>query len=199
AQLEKAVQIVRQNLDALTLAEFLKLREDLHEFCYGSPMGPARQGMLQHNPLEKFRMDEFLEDIKRQRKMIPDDVVRSIVEELKKRLTGIATTPGGFSIPAEVTKGVFNLSAPDKSSLPTLTSNFTAEEAAILALVVHFYGSGLTGNRIRICPLESCGNLFLLTSYAREDREHYCSIRCTRNAATRRYRESKAKKKRRRK
>src|SRR4030095_14393021 len=95
-QLEKAVAITRQNLDALTPAEFLKLRQDLHDFCYGAGFGSARQGMLQHIPLEKFRMDDFLDDIAQQRKMIPDDVVRSIVEGLKRRLTGIATTPGGF-------------------------------------------------------------------------------------------------------
>src|SRR5262245_292453 len=198
AQLEKAAEIIRTDLDRLTPAEFVKLREDLHEFCYGAGFGPARQGMLQHIPLENFRLDEFFDEVKRQRKMIPDNVVREIVESLRKALTGIATTAGGFSIPAEVTKGVFNLSAPDKVSLPTLTLNFTAEEAAMVALNIHFSGSGLTAGRIRICPLESCGNLFVLKSYAREDREHYCSIRCTRNAATRRYRENKAKKKRKR-
>jgi hypothetical protein len=198
AQLEKAAEIIRIDLDRLTPAEFMKLREDLYAFCYGAGFGPARQGMLQHIALENFRLDEFLDEAKRQRKMIPDDIVRNVVEELKRRLIGIATTPAELSIPAEVTKGVMNLSAPDKSSPFHLTWNLTAEEAAMLALVVHLYGSGLTANRIRICPLESCGNLFVLKSYAREDRDHYCSPKCARNAATRRYRESKAKKQKRR-
>src|SRR5262245_770395 len=194
AQLEKAAEIIRTDLDRLTPAEFVKLREDLHEFCYGAGFGPARQGMLQHIPLENFRLDEFFDEVKRQRKMIPDNVVREIVESLRKALTGIATTAGGFSIPAEVTKGVFNLSAPDKSSLFTMTWNFTAEEVAIPALGTHLSGSGLTADRILIWRLESCGKLLDIKSYGREDREHYCSTKCARNAATIRYREKKARK-----
>src|SRR5262249_42050451 len=139
AQLEKAVKIIRTDLDRLTPTELLKLREDLHEFCYGAGFGPARQGMLQHIPLEKFRMDLFLEDIKRQRKVIPDDAVREIVESLKKSLTGIATTPGGFGIEAKMTDAVLNLSAPDKSSPLNLAWSLVPREAARLALVLHFY------------------------------------------------------------
>jgi hypothetical protein len=199
AQLEKAAEIIRTDLDQLTPAEFLKLREDLYAFCYGAPIGPARQGMRQHIPLEKFRLDEFFDEVKRQRKLIPDDTVREIVELLRQTLTGIATQIRWAGIEVQLTDAVLNLTAQDKSSPFGLAWSVLPREAARLALIIHLYGSGLTANRIRICPLESCGNLFILKSYAREDREHYCSIRCTRNAATRRYRENKAKKKRRKK
>jgi predicted RNA-binding Zn ribbon-like protein len=150
--------------------------------------------MMQHIPLEKFDLDKFLDQIKRQRKMIPDDSVREIVEYLKRTITGIATTPAGFSIDADITDAKMILSASDKSSALSLTWNLTPMEAAKLSFVLHFYGSGLTADRIRKCPLESCGNIFVLKSYAREDREHFCSIKCARNAATRRYRKKGKKK-----
>ena len=63
AQLDKATKIIRQDLDAVSPADFLRLREDLYEFCYGTALGPARQGMLQHIPLEKFNLDEFFDEV----------------------------------------------------------------------------------------------------------------------------------------
>ena len=55
--------------------------------------------------------------------MIPDDSVRDIVETLKRRLTGIATTPRGFSIDADLTDAKLILTAPDKSSPLSLKWN----------------------------------------------------------------------------
>jgi hypothetical protein len=59
-------------------------------------------------------------------------------------------------------------------------------QAAKIALLLHLSGSGLTADRIQSCPL--CSAIFILGSHARQDRDHYCSIRCSRYAATKIYR-----------
>lgn len=201
AQLEKAAEIARRDLNHMSPGEFLKLREDLFDFCSVS-LGPVRQRMTESIPLEKLSEELIREHLSQQRKTIPDDSVGEIVEFLKRMLTTIATKPVGFHQNIKITDGVLRLTIDDKTLPPRLSWDVPPKEAAEFAFAIHFASSGLAPDRIRICPLEKCRNLFVLKAYAREDREHFCSPKCARAAATLRYRANlkiKARKKQRRK
>ena len=58
-----------------------------------------------------------------------------------------------------------------------------------------FEKSNLTPERVLRCPLEGCGQVFVLGSHARTDRKRYCSMRCSRIAAIKAYRGREAEKK----
>ena len=101
AQLENAVEISRTDLDALTPDQYVRLQERLREFIYGSEFGATKQAMILHFPAEKFR-EVFLRTMRGEREMIPDELLRPTVENIKKTIEGIANAPGGFSIVAKI-------------------------------------------------------------------------------------------------
>jgi len=193
AQLEKAVSIIRLDLDHSTAGERAKVATDLYEFVGGSEIAGIKLG--QEVPVDKLKEEEFLEFNR-----VPAHYIPGIIADLKRTLVGIADQPASFIAQAEISKGKLNAFA-DPASPFKLSWIMNPSEGARFALLLHLAGSGLTGNRIRLCPLKTCRNVFVLTSYARADRLHYCSNRCARNAATLRYREKQSKqtKKKRRK
>jgi hypothetical protein len=74
-----------------------------------------------------------------------------------------------------------------------ITNLEMGRDSALYALFKHFEGSGIGIDRIRICPREDCRNVFVLGFYTRTDRVRYCSIKCSRLMASRAFRESKNK------
>lgn len=189
AQLERAVEISRVDLDDLSPADFLKLKEELYQFIYGTNLGVAQQRMAVRVPWEKFN-PKFLRRFKRDRdrKLIPDDCVREVVDFLRNCICAIAEKPGAISLGVKVTNAELSTTVQDPSSPFVLEWRIDPTEGIRLALLLHLAGSGLSADRIRHCPRDGCGNLFVLSSYARSDRERYCSIRCSRYAATLAYR-----------
>lgn len=57
---------------------------------------------------------------------------------------------------------------------------------AVLALGLHVAYSGLTAERIRRCPVDA--TIFIRERKPQKGREQYCSLTCTRAAATQKYR-----------
>jgi hypothetical protein len=187
AELEKAISMIRLDLDHLTAGESWKLQADLYEFVGGIEIGGIKLG--QAVPVDKLKPEEFLEF-----ERVPAHYIPEIIADLKKILVGIADQPASFFFHAKITDGKLTAFA-DPTSPFKLSWVMNPSEGARFALSYHLAGSGLTGNRIRLCPLKTCRNVFLLTRYARADRLHFCSNRCARNAATLRYREKQSKQK----
>jgi hypothetical protein len=185
AQLEKAASMTRLDLDHLTAGELAKLQTDLYEFVSGSDIGLMKIGRA--TPVDKIKPEE------RFKKIVPEHYIRGIIGDLKKRILGIAGQQNSFFVVAEISNGKLDAFVADPSSQFKLTWRMPPNEGAQFALLLHLAGSGLSADRIRLCPLPRCGNVFVLKSYARADREHYCSVRCSRNAATQRYRQKKSK------
>ena len=185
AQLKKAAEIASVEIDALVPSGYMKLQADLYEFIHGAGIGQAM-------PIENLTDSEL-----KNWELVPSAHVREIVKYLKRTLGGIADTEGGFTVVAELSKAELDVSATDKSS--PFSAHWVAEpvQAAKIALLLHLVGSGLTADRVLRCPLPGCGNIFILASYARLDRMHYCHPRCARNAATKLFRARKMFKERR--
>jgi len=93
-----------------------------------------------------------------------------------------------------VTEGcdfVVSASSPSEPFSPTIwIDSKTPETPALIALWLHLAGAGVAPERIRVCALQDCKNLYLVNRKPRKDKENfYCSVRCARNAATRQWRE----------
>jgi hypothetical protein len=70
--------------------------------------------------------------------------------------------------------------------------NATNEMRVRAAFFEYLVRSGILGQQLRICP--ECKRIFILKRRPRVDMEFHCSLRCSRLAATRRYREKLSKK-----
>jgi hypothetical protein len=187
-QLQKAVELSRIDFDALTPIEHQRLRLDLLEFQMESGLGVNYLQRLDASPEELSTRG------------VPEDCVKEMIEGIEKTLSQFAEAKYPSVIPAmpknlKFHAWLWNPSQP----IFMKTSMEPGYQAGVFAFLRHFEGSGLSPDRVRHCPLEDCGNLFVLGSHARTDRMRYCSVRCSRLAATRAYRKKqKPKKKRKR-
>ncbi len=79
----------------------------------------------------------------------------------------------------------------DSPSLPFAWAIYHLDPvvAANIALGLHIISAGIIPEQIRNCPI--CKALFLVTRIPRKDRNFYCSIKCSRLAATWRHRNKK--------
>jgi hypothetical protein len=191
-QLQRAVEITRMDLDALTPDGYVELQEQLFEFIYGAGSERVKQSMLVVGPVETLREELLKTMADKQRPMVPDESLRPIVESIKKTIAGIARSQGGFILVTKVTKAELTATVDNKSSPFVLRWSINPEEGARLALFLHLEGSGLSLDRFRYCARKGCNNIFVLASYARADHKHYCSKACSRYAAVLKYRQGKA-------
>ena len=80
---------------------------------------------------------------------------------------------------------------PDLPFKQSITKSADLVTQARGVLFDHLVSSGILRGQLRVCP--TCRRIFLLGRRPRPDQHFHCSIRCSRLAATRRYREKQAK------
>jgi hypothetical protein len=180
SQLHKAVEMSRLDPAKLNLIELQRLRLDLYEFQ--SIVGMGTHYLQAHDdPLEGG---------------VPERFVKDMVEGLRDTFIRLAEGRYPVSFDMKANDVHFRVYLQDASMPFFLGVNMElGRSSAIYALLRHFEGSGLSAGRVRRCPREGCGNLFVLGSHERMDRMRYCSVRCSRMAATRAYHQRQAKKK----
>lgn len=180
--LEWAVLFSRMNLNGLRAGDWLNLKEDLYRFIDQLFLAPDTP---QHSFLPPGRRDEFV-------KLISQEQVSKIQERIKSDLFEYSYKPDGPTgspvIDAKAVEFNFVSFGPDIPFNQWMQA-LDVVVASRLALGFHLVGARITQANIRICP--ECRSLFLIKRRPRKDRAFHCSLRCSRNAATQRYREKK--------
>jgi hypothetical protein len=175
-QLQKAVELSRSNPDEPNPIQRERLRLDLYEFQLSSGVGA-------HYSQTKGDVSAAL----------PERYVADMVQGLRDtfaKLAGEKQFP--LVIETKLKDVHFRVYLQNPSMRFYLHANMEpGRDAAVYALLRHFEGSGLGLDRIQVCPREKCRNVFVLGSHARADRMRYCSVRCSRLAATQAFRQRK--------
>ena len=176
-QLQKAAEISRANWDELSSIERQRLRLDLYEFHFSSGLG--MHYLQTEGDVDAHVPERYVKDMLGRLR----DTFAKLVDAKEFPLR-INTKPKDIE---------FNVYLGDPSMRFYLHANMEpGGDAAVYALLRHFEGSGLSLDRVKFCPREDCRNIFVLGSHARTDRMRYCSVKCSRLAATKAYRQRKA-------
>jgi len=164
--------------DKLRAGELLMLKEDLYEFTVVAQAFP--QVTKSKHWLEKHFQDEFVKGISF------DDLqaIQQYMDHLFSTL--LHHQPAHVGTPA--TKAALRLIFSSLQSPAELgLSVYDKVEAACVATVLHLIGSRVRQEQFLRCP--ECGTIFLSNRKPRQDRRHHCSLKCSRGAASRRYRQ----------
>jgi hypothetical protein len=161
------------NLDRLRPGEWITLKEDLFDFLNVS--GQIFPGSRKRTTPRQHRYKISLRELR--------DIQKDLVFLLDALASG---KPSDYTMRVKKTVFFFGCSS--------LKSPFIWDcavqgklDAVWIAFGAHLVGSRITQERILRCP--ECQGVFLSSRKPRADRQLHCSIRCSRNAATRRYRE----------
>jgi hypothetical protein len=170
--------IATSPFDKLRAGELLMLKEDLHEFAVVAQVFP--QVTKSKHSLEKDFQDEFV-------KGISFDDLQAIQQYMDHLFSALLHhQPAHVGAPATnaALRLIFSsLQSPAELGL----SVYDKVEAACVATVLHVIGSRVRQEQFLRCP--ECGTIFLASRKPRPDRRHHCSLKCSRGAASRRYRE----------
>ena len=182
--LQFAVEMSRVNFDLLNEIEIERLKLNLLEFHLSSG---GRLGWILP---QKDVAPEDSSDVARAVAHLPMPYVEQMVAGIKDTLTIIAEAkyPVMIDLPAKDVSFYVYLNSPS-DRFTTGVRMDPGRVSAVHALFRHFEGSGLTADRVKICPMEDCRNIFIIGSHARTDRMRYCSVKCSGLAATRAYRQ----------
>jgi hypothetical protein len=210
--LEWAIRFCQANLSALREGDWINLKEDLYEFIeYGQHTAALLKAIFpdQDNPGGELK-SEFC-------KRTTEKEIAEVQGGLKRRLSGFAYSRGEQEVallrklrhldtasvrfpfvkdflPVQrlrITSGTIELQGfrPNEPfrQMISFGPKPNLQIKVDLALFRHLVSSGILRGQLRTCP--ECGRIFLLRRKPRSDQTFQCSLRCSRNAATRRYRE----------
>jgi len=200
--LEWAILLSRTNLDGCTEGDWLNLKEGLYDFIYWmaesrevviKQIGGGKKDLVKIRPTKgvifppmprstffDYVSKEGLMKLRANFQLFFENVARGIVV-YKCQIRDVS-----FWISANKPTGHFiryiilGPSQMEEQYIPV----------AQISLGDHLTESGIMPDQIRLCP--ECNRLFMLKMRPRKDRNFYCSLMCTRNAATRAYRKRKA-------
>jgi hypothetical protein len=203
--LEWAIWFCQVDLSGLRGGDWINLKEDLYDFV-DIDRAKAASSLSLMFPATKY--EDYESEVKKEfcDKTTETDIVK-IQGELKKRLLGFAYSKGENEtellrrvghrgvistvqdIP--ITNGKIGVQGfkPNEPFLQILSFGHqpNLQAKVDLALFRRLVFSGILRSQLRICP--ECERIFLIRRKPRTDMTFQCSIRCSRNAATRRYRE----------
>ncbi len=200
-QLQWGVKFIRQNLGELRAGEWLSLKEALYDFTLVAKRFPSTKRHDFAVAVEKYEEERFIQE------MSPG-VVQEIQSGMIQQFNALSATsirisdelfahyfPGadrtgrsGLDYGFGVNKVVFNFNCSSSRSPFVLGFGVLDNiQAANVAMGLHLVGSMLTLEQFLRCP--ECKTIFISNRQPRPDRQLHCSIRCSRGAASRRYRE----------
>jgi hypothetical protein len=164
--------------DKLRPGELLTLKEDLYEFTIVAQVFP--QVTKSEHSLENCYQDKFVKEISL-------DDLQAILQYMHQLFNALLHRQPAC-IGALATKATLRLIFSSLQSPAELgLSVYDKVEAACVATVLHLIGSMVRQEQFLRCP--ECGTIFLSSRKPRPDRRHHCSLKCSRGAASRRYRE----------
>jgi len=217
--LEWAIWFSQADVSSLRAGDWINLKEDLYDFIDIDRVKTAQNIVAMFS---QTKPEDYIAEVKKDfcDSTTETDIV-AIQGELKKRLLGFAyfqgedegellrrmrhlvVNPGSAQekpvmsprqyIP--ITDGSIGVQGfrPNEPfwQLLSFGQQPNLQAKVDLALFRRLVSSGILRSQLRICP--ECRRIFLIHRKPRTDMAFQCSIRCSRNAATRRYRERLAK------
>jgi len=200
--LEWAVWFSQIDLDSLREGDWINLEKDLSWFMFKSNERSEKGLMGQASRRYLISPRPHASRLRRPTR----EEIRGLQSALSKDVKGLAYRPNplGWSLPS-VCRPIENVSLSVEIRSPTVSPfryaydyvadvkegyQVTTESSFRLAFFEYLVRSGILGSQLRYCP--KCERIFLLKRKPRPDKEFYCSLRCSRLAATHAYRKRKA-------
>ena len=184
-KLEWAVWLSQVDIQTLREGDWINLAGDLADFVKGA-------GGL----TDLDRASGVLYGVEAARKWI-DGVQEAFREHCEKlasmgvvHVMGPKSGPRKLSATSFLMNGRIQVEAFEGQPYRLLMKTDTIPSQARSALASYLVSSGIVAGQIRKCPI--CGRIFLYKRKPRADVALHCSLKCSRLAATRRYREKKA-------
>lgn len=188
-QLEWAVRFAQLDLKSLREGDWLNLHQDLSWFVFRMN-APERTGLMGQSRLVNLRA-------KGQQRSATDQKIPKIQAALLQDIIALTYWP---SRPRKhpYTRPIENVSMLVEVLNPALSpfsyafdfggdaNNMTDQNRVRAAFFEYLVGSGIRGDQLRACPV--CSRVFVLGRRPRAGMAYHCNIKCSRNAATKRYR-----------
>ena len=176
--LEWAILLCQANLDECTEGDWLNWKDGLYNFL--------EQLVLVGVP--KKRLEYGIQPTKEKYiKEVTADHIKEIRNSLMAWIKSLASNDFVYSLELRNnTKLIFTIDSDFRQFFQVIAAGDYVLNAKI-AMGSHLVGSGIRLEQIRACP--ECQIPFILKRKPRPDRNFYCSLRCSRNAATKAYRE----------
>jgi len=196
--LEWAIALCRMNLDQCSGGDLLKLNEGLYEFIYWAEELEATEedwGPLRgHIKIVTGKKGHWFPPMPRDSfaQLGKKDVLVELQKNFIKRFYAITSGSlselwRGENINIRVIGGIGHSGSFQRVFFPAGSDwSKNLVSFAEYNLVEHLVESGISGDQIRTCP--RCASLFLSRTKPRPDQNRYCSLGCSRNAATQAYR-----------
>jgi len=165
--------------DKLRTGDLLTLKEDLYEFTLVARRFP--EITKSKHWLEKHYQEKFVKEISLEDLQAIQEYMNALFNALLHPWQG--ANGRALATGAAVGFSFSNVQSPAELEL----SVHNNVEAACAATVLHLIGSMVRQEQFRRCP--ECQTIFLSARKPRPDRRHHCSLKCSRGAASRRYRE----------
>ena len=205
--LEWAIWFCQADLSTLRVGDWINVKEDLYEF---TDYKLNRRAILNLTfPNQGDIAAEYQKDFC---ETTTEKEIAQVQGGLRKRLLGFAYSKGeqegvvlrkirdwsNECVPVQrlpITSGRMEVGGL-KPNQPFYQAIYFGREPNLqrkveLALFHHLSSSGILRGQLRTCP--ECGRIFLIGRKPRSDQTFQCSLRCSRNAATKRYRQRLAK------
>jgi|RhiMetdeSRZDD1v2_1073273.scaffolds.fasta_scaffold88037_3 hypothetical protein len=194
-QLQWGVKFIRQNLGELRAGEWLSLKEALYDFTLAAKRFPSTKRSGLSVVVEKYDEERFIQEMS---PGVVQDIQSHMIEAfnaLASRSFHAPEVPGldygserGLDYGFGVNEVAFTFGCSSSRSPFVLGFGVLDNvQAASVAMGLHLVGSMLTLQQFLRCP--ECKTIFISNRKPRPDRRLHCSIRCSRGAASRRYRE----------
>jgi hypothetical protein len=175
-----------QNVNALNSRDWVEIRHELYRFIYADvqTLEESSIALISGAANERF-FEEATRDFVSQVQEHYNSFLRKLATGKKDEIF-FAVTP----VRAPVRPFGLGLVLFDRSS-PVGFSIFgnDLEVEAHITLANHIVAGRIVLDQIRICP--ECNNLVIIETKPRRDRTYHCSLRCSRLAANRSYRQRK--------
>jgi len=196
-QLNWIVNLMRARREELREGDWLNIRQDLSEFIGWTTPTASLLRAIGRRPDKPPQLAGVKRELGAKLGTMDSKDLKQIQESVKRFLQSFA---GGANLHVcawgQETYIAFRV---DESFQPFqwMVYHRDLATAVEIALGLHLVSAAISAEQIRNCP--QCGELFLIKKIPRTDRNFYCSVKCTRLAATHRYREGIRKNEKRRK
>ncbi len=182
-QLEWAVGLAQADLQTLRPGDWINLEADLADFVQrsGTPTDLTGPGWSDTGTMQRW-VTTAQTGLRQQFERLAQMGVVTIIRDGQK------PTPTKLStMEFMVERGRLTVQAYEGEPYRQLIKSDKIESQVYTALASYLISSGIIAGQIRKCP--TCGRIFLLKRKPRPNVEFHCSLKCSRLAATRRYRQ----------
>lgn len=184
-KLEWAIWLAQIDLHTLREGDWLNIGGDLKQFIEGSGgITDVEEATTVFYGMNRVQL------VRKVQKELKTHFERlASLSELNVMGSGSGPTRKKYSCISFMVNGRVQVEAFEGQLYHLRTKQTEIADQASFALASYLVSAGIIAGQIRKCP--TCGRIFLLKRKPRNDLEFHCSLKCSRLAATRRYRKNK--------